>query len=228
MIYGIADLHLDHSGQKPMDIFGEKWSNHENKIMNNWIDIVKAEDLVILPGDISWALKLEEVMGDLERIHMLPGKKIIIKGNHDYWWTSLSKLKGFGFDSIFYLQNNSYIHEGIGIAGTRGWIPRDNDDFNDNDEKVFTRELMRLRMSLDSSKGAREIVAITHYPPFNADLTPNEFVDIMKEYKVSTCLYGHLHADGHKYAVEGNISGIDFYCVASDFIDFKPKLIMGE
>ncbi len=228
MIYAIGDLHLDHTGQKPMDIFGGKWINHENNIIDNWMQIVKNDDLVIIPGDISWALRLDEVKGDLQKIDMLPGKKIMLKGNHDYWWTSLSKLVALNYESIFYLQNNSYIHGDIGISGTRGWISRDNDEFNEEDEKVFKREKMRLRMSLDSAKKARDIIAIMHYPPFNIDFTPNEFVDIMKEYKVSTCLYGHLHADGHKYAVEGNISGITFHCVASDFIDFKPKLILEE
>ncbi len=228
MIYGIADLHFDHTGQKPMDIFGEKWTDHENNIIDNWTKIVKNEDLVIIPGDISWALKLDDVIGDLQKIDMLPGKKIMLKGNHDYWWTSVSKLVSLNFKSIFYLQNNSYIHNKIGVAGSRGWISKDNDDFSEEDEKVYKRELMRLRMSLESSKSAEEIICIMHYPPFNNDLTPNEFVDIMREYGVKKCLYGHLHADGHKYAVEGNISGIEFHCVASDFIDFKPKLIIEE
>lgn len=228
MIYAIGDLHMDHTGQKPMDIFGEKWTDHENKIMRNWNEIVKADDLVLIPGDISWALKTDEALGDLKRIDMLAGKKVMIKGNHDYWWTSLSKLNAFNLKSISYLQNNSYIHGSYGIAGTRGWIARDNDEFNENDEKVFQRELLRLKMSLESAKKAREIIAIIHYPPFNMDLSPNEFVDIMKDYGVKTCLYGHLHADGHRYAVEGNIGGINFYCVSSDFIDFKPKLIIEE
>lgn len=228
MIYGIADLHMDHTGQKPMDIFGEKWLDHENNIMNTWKEIVKANDLVLLPGDISWALKIDGVIGDLERIDMLPGKKVMIKGNHDYWWASLSKLNALNLKSMFFLQNNSYIHGNYKIVGTRGWISRDSDSFNENDEKVFQRELLRFKMSLESGKNARETIAIIHYPPFNIDGSTNEFVDIMKDYGVKTCLYGHLHADGHKYVVEGNISGIEFHCVASDFIDFKPKLIVEE
>lgn len=228
MIYAIGDLHMDHTGQKPMDVFGEKWLDHENNIMNKWKDIVKSDDLVIVPGDISWALKIDEAIGDLERIDMLPGIKVMIKGNHDYWWTSLSKLNGLNLKSMFYLQNNAFIHGDYKIAGTRGWIPRDSDGFSENDEKVFQRELLRFRMSLEYGKKTKETIATIHYPPFNIDLSPNEFVDIMKDYGVKTCIYGHLHADGHKYAVEGNISGIDFHCVACDFIDFKPKLIKEE
>ena len=122
MIYAIADLHFDFSKEKPMDIFGENWVGHEEKIINNWIDLIKDEDLILLPGDISWALKLNEAIDDLNRIDELPGKKVIIKGNHDYWWSSLLKLNSLNFKSIFFLQNNSYVFNEFGIAGTRGWI----------------------------------------------------------------------------------------------------------
>lgn len=228
MIYAIGDLHFDYSKKKPMDVFGEKWADHENNIINKWKSLIKEDDLVLLPGDISWALKLNEAKEDLARIDILPGKKVILKGNHDYWWSSLSKLNSLPFKSMFFLQNNSYIFEKYGIAGTRGWISKDNDDFNEDDEKVFSRELLRLRMSLESIRDVKRKIAIIHYPPFNMDLSPNEFVEIMMEFGVETCLYGHLHSEGHKFAVEGNIDGIDFHCVASDYIDFKPKLIIEE
>lgn len=225
MIYAIGDLHFDYTKEKPMDIFGENWINHEEKIINHWRDIVKSDDLVIIPGDISWALKLNDATYDLGRIHNLPGKKIILKGNHDYWWSSLSKLNSLGYDSLFFMQNNSFNYKEYGIGGTRGWMSPDNDEFTTADEKIFTRELTRLRMSLEGLKEAKRKIAIVHYPPFNMDLSPNEFVHVMKEFGVETCLYGHLHSDGHKYAVEGNVDGIDFHCVSSDFIDFKLKLI---
>lgn len=228
MIYAIGDLHFDYSKKKPMDVFGEKWEDHENKIISKWKGLIKEDDLVILPGDISWALRMDEAKVDLARIDSLPGKKVILKGNHDYWWSSLSKLNSLGYESMFFLQNNSYTFGEYGIAGTRGWISKDNDDFNVEDEKVFTRELLRLRMSLESLKDVKKKIAIIHYPPFNMDLSLNEFVEIMKEFGVETCLYGHLHSEGHKYAVEGKIDGIDFHCVASDFIDFEPKLIYEE
>ncbi|MDD2447236.1 MAG: metallophosphoesterase [Tissierellia bacterium] len=228
MIYAIADLHFDFSKEKPMDIFGENWVGHEEKIINNWIDLIKDEDLILLPGDISWALKLDEAIDDLNRIDELPGKKVIIKGNHDYWWSSLLKLNSLNFKSIFFLQNNSYVFNEFGIAGTRGWIAKDNEDFRLEDEKVFNRELNRFRLSLNSLKDDKRKIALIHYPPFNIDLSPNEFVDLMKEYNVETCIYGHLHSEGHKYAVEGNIDKINFHCVSSDYIDFMPKKIYEE
>ncbi|NLL81099.1 MAG: serine/threonine protein phosphatase [Tissierellia bacterium] len=228
MIYGIADLHFDFSKEKPMDIFGENWVNHEEKIINNWLNIVKEEDLIILPGDISWALKLDDAINDLNRIDNLPGNKVMIKGNHDYWWSSLSKLNNLNLESIFFLQNNSYIFNEFAIAGTRGWIAKDNEDFKANDEKIFHRELNRLRLSLDSIGDEKRKIVLIHYPPFNTNLSPNEFVDLMKEYNVETCLYGHLHAEGHKFVVEGNMNGISFHCVSSDYIDFMPKKIYGE
>jgi hypothetical protein len=228
MIYAIGDLHFDFSKEKPMDIFGDKWVKHEEKIINNWKSLVKGEDLVILPGDISWALKLDTARYDLERIDKLPGKKVIIKGNHDYWWASLNKLNKLELETIFFLQNNSYKYNDIGISGTRGWIAKDNDDFKADDEKIFERELQRLRLSLENLEGVNHKIAIMHYPPFNMDLSPDEFVEIMKAHGVKTCLYGHLHAEGHKYAVEGSIEGINFHCVSSDYIDFKPKLVVSD
>lgn len=225
MIYAIGDLHFDYTEAKPMGIFGENWLNHEEKIIDNWNEMVREDDLVLLPGDISWALKLNDAVGDLERIHRLPGKKIILKGNHDYWWSSLSKLNSLNLDSLVFLQNNGYVFRQMGVSGTRGWISRDTEGFDENDEKVFLRELARLRLSLESIKACERKIVMLHYPPFNMDLTPNEFIHLMKKYEVNTCIYGHLHSDGHKYAVEGKIEGVDFYCVSSDYIDFKPKLI---
>lgn len=229
MIYSIGDLHFDHTKNKPMDIFGEKWINHDEKIIEYWNNIIKEDDLVLLPGDISWALKLDEAFGDLEIINELPGKKLMIKGNHDYWWESLSKLNNLNLSSISFIQNNSFIFKDIGIAGTRGWLSRDNEEFTKEDEKVFLRELNRLILSLESIKeSVNKKIVMIHYPPFNMDLSPNEFVQIMKEYNVNICVYGHLHAEGHKYAVEGDIQGIEFHCVSCDYIDFKPKKIIGE
>lgn len=229
MIYGIGDLHFDYSKNKPMDIFGDNWIDHEEQIINNWKAKVKDEDLVLLPGDISWALRHNEAYFDLKRIHELPGKKVIIKGNHDYWWQSLNKLKALDLDSIEYIQNTSFEYDDFIISGTRGWYSKDSDNFTADDEKVFRRELMRLRMSLSHiiDKDKKRI-AMLHYPPFNMDLSPNEFVFIMKEFGVDVCIYGHLHSDGLKLVVEGDVEGINFICVSSDYIDFNPKNIMGE
>lgn len=227
MIYAIGDLHLDYKKEKPMDVFGTQWINHEEKIFNNWEEIVKDEDLVLLPGDISWAMKLEDGHKDLMRIDKLSGKKIISKGNHDYWWESLKKLNDLNFKSINFLQNNSFIYKKIGIAGSRGWISRDSEDFDSHDEKIFKRELNRLDLSLSSiDENVNKKIVLLHYPPFNSNSKPNEFVKLMKEYNVDICIYGHLHAEGHKYAVEGEVEGIRFHCVSSDYIDFIPKKII--
>lgn len=225
MIYGIGDLHLDHTKEKPMDIFGDNWADHEEKIFDNWKETVKEEDLILLPGDISWALKLEEAYEDLERIENMPGRKIIIKGNHDYWWQGPKKLRELNFKTIEFIQNNAYEFNNIGIYGTRGWNPRDTEDFSEQDEKIFSRELNRLELSLEFMKNKEKKIVMLHYPPFNIDSSPNEFVDIMEDYDVDICLYGHLHAEGHRFIVEGNIKGIDFYCVSSDYIDFKLRPI---
>lgn len=229
MIYGIGDLHFDYSKNKPMDIFGDNWIDHEEQIINNWKNVVKDEDLVLIPGDISWALRLNQAYFDLKRIHELPGKKVFIKGNHDYWWQSLNKLKALDFDSLEFIQNTAFQFNDFLISGTRGWISRDNDSFTEEDDKIYKRELLRLRMSLSNiADNNKKRIVMLHYPPFNMDLSPNEFVFVMKEFDVDTCIYGHLHSEGHKYAVEGNIEGIDFYCVSSDYINFSPKKIIGE
>lgn len=229
MIYGIGDLHFDYSKDKPMDVFGDNWIEHEEQIMNNWKSIVEDDDLVLIPGDISWALKLEDAYYDLKRINELPGRKVISKGNHDYWWQSLKKINDLGFNSIYFIQNTSYIYDNISISGTRGWIAKDNINFTEADEKVFRRELLRLEMSLNNiqEEVERKIVML-HYPPFNVDSQANEFVDLMKDHDVDICVYGHLHAEGHKHVIEGNIDGIDFHCISSDYIKFMPKLIIGE
>lgn len=229
MIYAIGDLHLDHSRQKPMDIFGENWINHRDKIIRNWEDTVNAEDLVLIPGDISWALKLDEAVPDLELIDSLPGKKVLIKGNHDYWWEGISRLKALNLQSITFIRNNSYRYGDFGIGGTRGWMSRDSDGFDENDEKVFRRELMRLDASLSTiEKDVSKKIAMLHYPPFDSKLRPNEFVEVLVKHKVDICVYGHLHAEGHRYAVEGEIAGLDFKMVSSDYLDFKLKHINGE
>lgn len=227
LIFAIGDLHFDNTGEKPMDVFGENWLNHEEKIIDNWKSIVKDDDLTLLAGDTSWALKLEEAYEDLLKIDELPGTKIIIKGNHDYWWNSLKKLNNLGLKTTNFLQNNSFIYNGIGIVGTRGWSSIDEDDFDTQDHKVFNRELNRLKLSLDSIKdNVEKIIVVLHYPPFNADSSPNEFINIMKEYNVDICIYGHLHSEGHKYAIEGIVEGIEVHCISSDYIDFVPKKIL--
>lgn len=227
-IYGIADLHLDSIGEKPMDVFGVNWINHEKKIFESWRTQVKDEDLVLIPGDISWALKLQQAYEDLKKIDELPGLKVISKGNHDYWWETKKKLMNLNLKTIHFLCNDSLIFDNIAICGTRGWISRDSDEFDIHDEKVFSRELNRLQLSLSSVKeNVSKKIAMIHYPPFNMEnQSLNEFVDMMKDYNVDICVYGHLHSEGHKYAKEGIFDGIEFHCIACDYIDFKPKRLL--
>ena len=229
MIYAIGDLHFDSSEKKPMDIFGDNWIDHKDKIILDWEKRVGDDDLVLIPGDISWALKLNEAIVDLKLIDSLPGKKIFVKGNHDYWWEGISRLKALGLDTIEFLRNSSYIYKNMAIVGTRGWTSRDSDGFDESDEKIFKRELLRLEASILSiGKEVDKKIAMLHYPPFNNKLQPNEFVDLLRAYKVDICIYGHLHADGHKYAIEGLVEGIDFHLVASDYLDFELKLLLEE
>lgn len=225
MIYALADLHLDYTNEKSMEVFGQNWENYQERIFHNWNDVVGPDDTVLIPGDISWAMDLTHAYVDLEKIDQLNGQKILMKGNHDYWWTSLNKIKNLDLSTMHYLQNNSFIIEGYDICGTRGWIPRDNKDFTDHDEKVFTRELMRLENSIRASGNNKKIVML-HYPPINQDKTLNEFYDICKDNNVDYLIYGHLHGIGHSIIKEGNIGGIDIKCVAGDYINFTPVRIV--
>lgn len=232
MIYAIADLHLDITKEKDMSVFGGNWKNYEEKIFSQWDTIVKPQDLILIPGDISWAMKLEDAQLDLERIEELNGRKIIMKGNHDYWWSTLNKLYNLGYQSIDYLQNNSFIYHNTVIVGTRGWESRDSLGFSDQDEKVFDRELFRLELSIkDAIKKYGqdfEYIAMMHYPPFNKDMTPNEFEEIFKKYNIKKVVYGHIHGEQAKYMPNGLINGIQYYCVSGDLIDFKPVEISQE
>lgn len=228
-IYAIADLHFDSQNEKPMNIFGENWTNHEDKIMNNWKATVTDEDLVLIPGDISWASKLDEAILDLNKIDSLPGIKIIGKGNHDYWWSTSNKLDKLGLKTIKFLKNNSYEYNGAVICGTRGWDTME-EHFEEeaSNEKIFLREMNRLKISLDSAKKSKNIkIAMLHYPPFNSDGLPNEFFNILKECNADVCVYGHLHGEeGHKNAKEGLIDKILVHCVSSDYMNFNLKRIL--
>ncbi|MDO5717895.1 MAG: metallophosphoesterase [Tissierellia bacterium] len=225
MIYGISDLHLDHTGSKSMEVFGEAWKDYENRIFTNWKDMISDDDIVLIPGDISWAMKIDDVIYDLKRIDSLPGTKILLKGNHDYWWQSLKKLKSLRLESLLFLQNNSYFLGGYNIVGSRAWLARDNSSFTEEDEPIFKRELIRLKLSLDSISDEAPIIAMLHYPPFDRYKNPNEFGQLLKEYDVEKCIYGHLHSEGLSAVVEGQIDGIEYTCLSADYIDFKPVLI---
>lgn len=228
-IYTIADLHLSFKNPKPMNIFGDNWENHEEKIKNDWIEKVNDEDLIILPGDFSWAMNLEDTYLDFKYLNELPGKKILLKGNHDYWWTTLKKMREYlqknKFNTIDFIYNNSYCYNNYIITGTRGWTLND----LEGSGKILNRELGRLEISLQEGikkfGSDKKILVFMHYPPItNSAILNNlglKFVDIMKKYEVSRCMYGHLHARSHKDAIEGTVDGIQFNLVSADYLNFK-------
>lgn len=231
-IYAIGDLHLSFDNSKPMDVFGDKWKNHIEKIRKNWLEQVKDEDLVILPGDFSWAMHLKDMYLDFKFINDLPGIKLLIKGNHDYWWTTLKSMNNFlienNFNNIYFLNNNSFEYENYSIVGTRGW----NFNEDDNLEKMQRRELIRLRNSIEDSKRKsinKEIICALHYPPINEKMIEKNikspYLELLKENNIKDCIYGHLHGEFHKEAIEKIIDGISLKLVSSDYLDFKPFLL---
>lgn len=221
-IYAISDLHLSISTPgKSMQEFGKDWTEYESRIEYNWKSTVKDEDTVIVPGDISWAMNLEEAKLDFEFINSLPGTKIIVKGNHDYYFTTVSKVENFlkdnNFNTIKVLFNNSYTVDGYNICGTRGW--KYGTDVEANDEKIMKRELGRLKLSLDSineENKALPIIVAVHYPPFNYAVKR-----LLEEYNVKTCIYGHLHGEGHYMVKEGIEKGVNYIMVGGDYTGFK-------
>lgn len=226
-LYAIGDLHLSLSVDKPMDIFGEAWVRHEEKIKESWLSQVKEEDTVLMPGDISWATGFDEAMMDLKWIDGLPGRKILLRGNHDYWWTSLKKMKE-AFPELEFLQNNYFEIGDYIICGTRGWICPNNQNFDDHDEKIYSRELIRLKLSLDSAKKVKgkKIIVMTHYPPTNDQFEPSGFTEIYETYGVSKVLYGHLHTEvSFKSGLQGTIGGVEYQLVSSDYVKFQLQKI---
>ncbi len=221
-IYTIGDLHLSFHSPKPMDIFGEKWEDHEAKIKNNWINTVKKDDLVVLLGDFSWATYLQDTYQDFEYLSKLPGKKLLLKGNHDYWWTTVTKMRNFlkenNFENIDFVYNTAYKFENCIIAGTRGWALTNKPE----DEKFIKREADRLELSIKEALKLRtneEIIVFIHYPPINKEINP--FITTMQKYNIKRCYYAHLHGDSIKEAIEGNYFGIDFKLVSADSLNFK-------
>ena len=223
-LFAISDLHLSLGGEKPMDIFGARWENHHIKLQENWHRVVGPEDTVILGGDLSWALKLEEAAADLAFLHGLPGRKIIFRGNHDYWWKSYAKVRQALPPSVEAVQNNYRTYGDIAVCGTRGWTAPGGENYTEQDGKIFQRELLRLQMSLEAAQkdGYTRLLVTLHYPPWNARLEDTEIVAVMQRFGVQMCLYGHLHGADHHRAFQGEREGIQYYFTAADFLDFTP------
>lgn len=243
-IFAISDLHLALSiTDKSMELFGSNWDNYINRIADNWNNKVKDEDVVIMPGDSSWAMRLEDIKEDLDFIEALPGKKLIFKGNHDYWWSTQKKLNEYlnqnDYKSIVFMQNKSYKIDELDavICGTRGWINPVENGFNADDGKIYSREVQRLEISLNAAKnsGAGMIIAALHYPPLfpnNEKSKKNSIIDLLLSYDVRKCVFGHIHSSDYldnKWEMFLNgevVNNTEFLLVSSDMISFDPIKIL--
>lgn len=233
-IYAAADLHLSLAPgvEKPMDIYGPRWFNHVERLKENWYAQINRDDTVIIPGDISWGLKINEAGYDLDWVDSLPGHKVIFKGNHDLWWTGINKLNRM-YESITFVQNDFYLTEGIAICGTRGWLTPDNEDFTEADEKIYKRELLRLENSLSSAKDYMkkekveyDILGILHFPPVSKLNAFSGFQQLFEDYGVKKVLYGHIHGEeGFRSAIKGVHYGIEYQLVSLDYLNCRPVKI---
>lgn len=226
-LFAIADLHLSLGEDKPMDIFAG-WSNYVERLEDNWRKLITDNDTVVIGGDISWAMKLEEAFVDFSFIDKLPGKKLLLKGNHDYWWGTKSKIDSFlsknGFDSISIIFNNSYVYDDYAVCGTRSWF-LEND--TEQDIKVLNREVGRLIMSIESAlKTEKEPVVFLHYPPYYNGIECKDIMDVLLKYNITKCYYGHIHGrNNFKYAFEGEYKGVNLRLISCDKVGFMPVLV---
>ena len=224
MLYAIGDLHLSLEADKPMDVFGSGWKDYVRRIKYGFSGL-SDDDVCVICGDISWSMSLEKSLADFKFIDALPGRKIILKGNHDYWWSTVTKAKRFfeenDIKTIDILHNNFFQWEDIAICGTRGWFYEE-EKGKDHDRKIMTRELMRLEASLNAAEGFEKKYCFLHYPPRYNSYVCKEIVEIMSRYGVQKCFYGHIHGKGHGYAVQGYVDGIDYKLVSADYLGFSP------
>lgn len=226
-IFAISDLHLCLSGAKPMDIFGATWENYLEEIKEDWNSKVSEEDVVLMSGDLSWALKLEEATKDLEYLSSLNGKKIIIRGNHDYWWKSISKLRKELPETVYPLQNDAIKIGNYIIAGTRGWVvPEKNKKQSEQDEKLLKREILRLDLSLSFANNLKtnindKIICMIHFPPFNSSFEQNELTKLMEKYGVSKVIYGHLHGNASRIQNVVKINDVEYFLTSCDKLKNK-------
>jgi len=226
-LYAISDLHLSKLVDKPMDVFGPLWENYENRILEGFNNL-KEDDVTVIPGDVSWGMTLKESLLDFKFIDALPGKKIISKGNHDYWWETATKTKKFFAENeittIEILYNNAFLFNDIAVCGTRGWFYEEE---NGGSRKIYEREVGRLRRSLEEGKllGAEKLMCFLHYPPLCAGYECEEITEMLSEFSVQKCFYGHLHGYGHKSAFNGKHKGVEYALISADYLAFTPLFI---
>ena len=237
-IFAIADLHLSFAPDidKPMDIYGPGWYNHAERLEKNWRHAVTDADTVIIAGDISWALKLEDAKYDLDWVDSLPGHKVLYKGNHDLWWNGITKLNRM-YDTITFVQNDCFAAESFVICGTRGWITPDNDEFKESDVKIYRRELMRMERSLAAGRAhikglghdtgeEPEMIAVMHFPPVSKTSSFSGFQQLFEDYGIKRVIYGHIHGeDGFKNAIKGTHHGVWYDLISIDYLNCKPFML---
>ncbi len=226
-LFTIGDLHLSFGvPNKPMDIFGG-WKDYQQLLEKKWRTTVSPEDTVVLAGDFSWGMTLEQSEADFAFVQQLPGKKILLKGNHDYWWTSKKKMEDYffahGFDTFAVLHNNYYAFGPYGICGTRGWVSMQGESAN---AKILAREVQRLEVSIQFAvQAGLEPIVFLHYPPIYASSMNYEILEILHRYQVKQCYYGHIHGKGHMYAFQGKYEETEMYMISSDYLQFQPKFV---
>jgi predicted phosphohydrolase len=226
-VFAIADPHLSRSDPKPMTIFGPAWEGHPQTFFDGWRETVTEDDLVLVPGDLSWALRLDEALLDLNDIGDLPGRKVILRGNHDYWWPSVSRLRAALPEGMYAVQNDALLLDGLVIAGSRGWVCPGSHGFSEQDEKIYRRELERLRLSLAAASKLKgeAFVVMLHFPPVNSRLEPSGFTDLLVEAAPDALVFGHVHGEPPERVVP-ELPRIDVHLVAADALGFRPRLIL--
>ena len=227
-LYAIGDTHLSLSSGKPMDVFGGGWTGYVDKLKEGFSQI-RPEDTVVLCGDLSWAMGLEEAREDFAFLNALPGKKLLMKGNHDYWWNTAAKMERFfqenGFTTFHLLHNNCHFYGDIALCGTRGWFYEE--DREGHGTKIFNRELIRLEASLKAG-GEKEKFCFLHYPPLYQGYRCQEIIDLMERYGVTRCYYGHLHGGSHRLAASGKHGGIEYHLVSAEYLGFRPEMLVED
>ncbi len=225
-LYVIGDTHLSFSVNKSMEVFGGAWTGYVDKLREGF-RVLREGDTLVLCGDISWGMSLQDAREDFAFLEQFPGRKLILKGNHDYWWNTATKMERFwqeeGFSNLAVLHNNCHFYGELALCGTRGWFYEE--DANGHNEKVFRRELIRLEASLKAA-GEREKLCFLHYPPCYQGYTCPEILDLLERYRGRTCYYGHLHGGSHRLAVEGVVQGVEYRLAAADYLGFRPKKIL--
>lgn len=225
-IFAIGDMHLGQGVNKAMDVFGKNWDAHADHIACNWRNVVTNDDLILIPGDISWAMTLAEAQPDLAFIDALPGKKVMIRGNHDYWWNGISKVRNALPESILAIQNDAISFANhVTICGTRGWVLPSHPKYNHvEDESIYLREIGRLKLSLEAAKkiSTEKLIVMMHYPPLSVEGVSTPFTELLELYKVDLCIYGHLHGGAIRYGFNGEKNDVRYLLTSCDALAFQP------